>query len=140
MNQTNKILEAEQNLQQMVQELERMRNAVSLLANSEKQVSAVISSTQTLTKQVEQFSANCGIVINRLNSSDLLTKLQNLESVQVRSSEATQASFSSLNDRISQLEELIKNSQKFNKRLILTALLISLFSLAGVILLLLKLF
>ncbi len=78
----DKILEAEQSIQNIASELERMRDAAKLLQNAQKQTAAVVDSAHRLIKEIETFSSRCGIIIDKLSSVDLGQKLNDLKTTQ----------------------------------------------------------
>lgn len=53
---TDKILEAEQNIQNIASELEQMHDAATLLNDTQKQAAAVVESAQRLTKEMDELS------------------------------------------------------------------------------------
>ena len=55
----DRILEAEQSLQDIARELKRMRDAARLLEASQKKADSVIGSAERLVEKVEQFAAIC---------------------------------------------------------------------------------
>ena len=57
MDEVDRILEAEQNLQDIATELKRMRDTARLVENSQGRADSVISSTETLVEEVRRFAA-----------------------------------------------------------------------------------
>ena len=59
MDEVDRILEAEQNLQDIATELKRMRDNARLVENSQGRADSVISSTETLVEEVRRFALIC---------------------------------------------------------------------------------
>jgi|LDZU01.1.fsa_nt_gi uncharacterized protein YicC (UPF0701 family) len=81
MPETDKILEAEQNLNKILSELERMKSAADLLQNSQTQVDAVLSSSEKVIKETEKFSSDCGLIISKLSQTDMNKSLEELKNI-----------------------------------------------------------
>ena len=90
----DKILEAEQTIQNIAAELKRMRDAASLLQGVQERSDAVLTSAERLTHEVDNFSRRCG---------DLVTKLEKIDFNQ---------HFSALRSDIERIANLTTNGNK----------------------------
>ena len=70
----NRILDAEQSLQDIATELKRMRDAARLLEASHEKADSVIGSAERLVEEVEQFAAIC----RSITPAETITRLEGL--------------------------------------------------------------
>lgn len=75
----DKILEAEQSIQNIAAELTRMRDAANLLQGAQAKSDAVIAAAQRVVQATERFSRECGAIVANLASTDLTQKLDSLQ-------------------------------------------------------------
>ncbi len=75
----DKILEAEQSIQNIAAELTRMRDAANLLQGAQAKSDAVIHAAQRVVQATDRFSSECGAIVAKLASTDLIQKLDSLE-------------------------------------------------------------
>lgn len=75
----DKILEAEQSIQNIAAELTRMRDAANLLQGAQAKSDAVIAAAQRVVQTTERFSDECGAIVAKLASTDLSQKLDSLQ-------------------------------------------------------------
>ena len=75
----DKILEAEQSIQNIAAELTRMRDAANLLQGAQVKSDAVIAAALRVVKTTERFSGECGAIVAKLASTDLTQKLDSLQ-------------------------------------------------------------
>ena len=66
----DKILEAEQTIQNIAGELKRMRDAASLLHGAQERSEVVLTSAEGLMQEVEKFSRICGDLVTKLEKID----------------------------------------------------------------------
>ena len=78
---TDRILEAEQTIQNIASELKRMRDAANLLETSQTQLDAVLASAQKVVQTTEKFSSECGVIVTRLAARDLNQRLDGLQTL-----------------------------------------------------------
>lgn len=76
---TDRILEAEQSIQNIAAELKRMRDAANLLQDAQAKTDAVIVAAQRVVQTTERFSGECGAIVAKLASTDLSQKLDSLQ-------------------------------------------------------------
>ena len=100
MSEKDAILEAEQSIQTMVAELQRMRDAADLLTSSQEQLAAVLSSAQEVLRATEAFSSQCGTVIDRLAATDLGSRLEDLQARHAQVEESVRDLKASLSTQI----------------------------------------
>lgn len=79
MPEADKILEAEQSIQNIAAELTRMRDAANLLQGAQAKSDAVIAAAQRVVQTTERFSGECGAIVAKLASTDLGQKLDSLQ-------------------------------------------------------------
>lgn len=77
----DKILEAEQSIQNIAAELTRMRDAANLLQGAQAKSDAVIAAAQRVVQTTERFSAECGTIVAKLASTDVSQKLDSLQTL-----------------------------------------------------------
>jgi DNA repair exonuclease SbcCD ATPase subunit len=85
----DKILEAERNIQDIANELKRMRDAANLLNNSQAEVQEIVKSVHemmnsalTVVETTKDFSGKCGAIISALSSTDLSQIHSDLEKLE----------------------------------------------------------
>ncbi len=77
----DKILEAEQSIQNIAAELTRMRDAANLLQSAQAKSDAVIAAAQRVVQATERFSVECGSIVAKIASTDLSQKLDSLQTI-----------------------------------------------------------
>jgi uncharacterized phage infection (PIP) family protein YhgE len=120
----DKILEAERNIQDIANELKRMRDAATILDNSKAEVQEIVKSTREMmnsalnvVETTKEFSGKCGAIISALSSTDLSQIRSNLEKLESRLSEVTndvQENAQSLKEDIQQ--QFVKANEEAVKR------------------------
>jgi DNA repair exonuclease SbcCD ATPase subunit len=75
----DKIIEAEQSIQNIAAELTRMRDAANLLQGAQVTFDAVIAAAQRVVQTTERFSGECGTIMAKLASTDLIQRLDSLQ-------------------------------------------------------------
>jgi hypothetical protein len=75
----DKILQAEQSIQNIASELARMRDAANLLQGAENKAEAVIAAALRVVHATDRFSEECGMIVTRLAAADLNQKLDALQ-------------------------------------------------------------
>ena len=128
----DKILEAERNIQDIANELKRMRDAATILDNSKAEVQEIVKSTREMmnsalnvVETTKEFSGKCGAIISALSSTDLSQIRSNLEKLESRLSEVTndvQENAQSLKEDIQQQffkanEEAVKRASTLQEAL-----------------------
>ena len=112
MDEVDRFLEAEQNLQDIATELKRMRDAGGLLENSQERANSVISSTETLVEEVRRFAFICKDIAavglsERLN--DLNTEVERLARLAEESRRDTRGAIAELKTSVDKYGEDISN-------------------------------
>lgn len=74
----DKVLEAEQAIQDMAVELKRMKSAADLLSGSQEKVDAVIKAGDAVVKKAGAFAVDSAEIIKRLKAIDLEKRLNEL--------------------------------------------------------------
>ena len=67
----DKILEAEQSIQNIAAELKKMRNAASLLQSAAEKTDAILNTADSAITVTKEFSHACEDIIRRLSATDL---------------------------------------------------------------------
>ena len=112
MSVNDKILEAEQSLQDIAGELKRMRDAASLLEASQEKADYVIGSAERLVEKVEQFAAICRSItpaetIARLDS--LQTEVEQLANLVKASKNDTRGAITDVELRVINLDNQVQS-------------------------------
>jgi hypothetical protein len=68
---TDKILEAEQSIQNIALELKRMRDAAMLLQEAYERTDTILNAADQVVKVTGEFSLACGEIIKKLSGTDL---------------------------------------------------------------------
>ncbi len=76
----DKILEAEASIQKIAAELARLKNAATLLENTQKQNEIVLTSAETVVNEVQNLIATFKEVVSNLSSLNINQRLSELES------------------------------------------------------------
>lgn len=74
----DKVLEAEQAIQDMAVELKRMKNAADLLTGSQEKVDAIIKAGDAVVEKAGAFAVDSAEIIKRLKAIDLEKRLDEL--------------------------------------------------------------
>ena len=75
---TDKILEAEQSIQNIAAELRRMRDAANLLQGAQETTDSVLRAAEKVIKNTDEFTVSCGEIIRKLSAADLNKRLDNI--------------------------------------------------------------
>jgi hypothetical protein len=75
MPEPDKILEAEESIQNIAAELKKMRNAAHLLQDSQEKTDAILSAADSVITVTKEFSHASGEIIKRLSATDLAQRL-----------------------------------------------------------------
>ena len=75
MPEPDKILEAEQSIQNIAAELKKMRNAAGLLQDAQEKTDAILDASERIIAATKEFSHACGDIIRRLSATDLTQRL-----------------------------------------------------------------
>jgi hypothetical protein len=75
MPEPDKILEAEESIQNIAAELKKMRNAAHLLQDSQEKTDAILSAADSVITVTKEFSNATGEIIKRLSATDLAQRL-----------------------------------------------------------------
>jgi prefoldin subunit 5 len=75
---TDKILEAEQSIQNIAAELKRMRDAATLLQESQETKDALLRAAEKVIKDTGEFAISCGDIIRKLSATDLNQRLDSI--------------------------------------------------------------
>ena len=78
MPEIDKVLEAEQAIQDIASELKRMRDAADLLENAQQSTAAIVESAGRVVEATQKFSASAGSILQRLSEIDLTSHLDSL--------------------------------------------------------------
>jgi hypothetical protein len=71
----DKILEAEQSIQNIAAELKRMHDAANLLQGAQETTDTVLRAAEKVIKDTGKFSVSCGEIIRKLSATDLNQRL-----------------------------------------------------------------
>lgn len=74
----DKILEAEQSIQNIAAELTRMRDAANLLQGAQDKTDTVLRAAETVIKNTGEFTVSCGEIIRKLSATDLNQRLDSI--------------------------------------------------------------
>jgi len=84
MRDTDKILKAEENIQNIAAELTRMRDAANLLQVAQEKTDAILDAAEKVIKDAGVFSVACGEIISKLSATDLNQRLDNVHGVMIQ--------------------------------------------------------
>lgn len=105
---TDRILEAEQSIQNIAGELKRMRDAANILQGSQEQVEAVLRSAKRVIEVTEKFSNECGIIVTKLAATDLNQILGGLQALHGEIAEVADSIKKELRSAFGRVQEGIK--------------------------------
>jgi len=101
----DRILEAEKSIQGIAIELKRMRDAASLMEDAQTRTDAVLTSAERVVQAAEQFSNACEVIVDKLSSTDLIERIEELHSEAVQISALVKEGTSHTHSAIVQLEK-----------------------------------
>ena len=87
----DKIVAAEKSILEIAAELKRLRDAANLLNGAQAQVDAVLAAAQGVNDATRHFTLVCGPIVEKLASSDIIRKLDDLELSHQKQREALEA-------------------------------------------------
>jgi len=76
MNEEDKILEAERQIRQLAEELDRLFKAANLLKSAQKQLDQVAQSSRRLVEETGKFITTAGDIVTRLSAADLPRQIE----------------------------------------------------------------
>lgn len=119
-NEVDKVLQAEQTIEEIASELDRMKSAADLLANSQDQVDALIQASKAIVDEAGDFTKNGAEIIQRLSRMDLEKRLGDMTRKVSELHALMERQLDRLNEAIDELEErnseLIKESSNVIKQ------------------------
>jgi len=74
----DKILEAEQSIQNIAAELRRMRDAANLLQGAQETTDSVLRVAEKVIKNTDEFTVSCGEIIRKLSAADLNQRIDSI--------------------------------------------------------------
>ena len=111
----DKILEAEQSIQNIAAELKRMRDAANLLEKSQETTDTVLRAAEKVIKNTGVFSDSCGQIIRALSSLDLnqrldsvLRRIDDVSGLVDEHAKKTDGAIAATEARIAALEDSLK--------------------------------
>ena len=87
----DKIVAAERSILEIAAELKRLRDAANLLNGAQTQVDGVLTAVKGVIDSTREFTAVCGPIVEKLASSDIIRKLDDLELSHQKQREALEA-------------------------------------------------
>ena len=75
----DKIVAAERSILEIAAELKRLRDAANLLNGAQTQIDGVLTAVKGVIDSTREFTAVCGPIVEKLASSDIIRKLDDLE-------------------------------------------------------------
>ena len=87
----DKIVAAERSILEIAAELKRLRDAANLLNGAQTQIDGVLTAVKGVTDATREFTAVCGPIVEKLASSDIIRKLDDLELSHQKQREALEA-------------------------------------------------
>ena len=87
----DKIVAAERSILEIAAELKRLRDAANLLNGAQTQVDGVLTAVKGVIDATREFTAVCGPIVEKLASSDIIRKLDDLELSHQKQREALEA-------------------------------------------------
>lgn len=120
---TDKIIEAEQSIQNIAVELRRMRDAATLLQESQETKDALLRAAEKVIKDTGEFAISCGDIIRKLSSTDLnqrldsiLGRIDGIPGLVDEHEKKTNAAIASTESRIVALEDTLQEVAKRAKK------------------------
>ena len=115
----DKILEAEQSIQNIAAELTRMRNAANLLQGAQDTTDTVLRAAEKVIKNTGDFSVSCGEIIRKLSATDLnqrldsiLGRIDQISGLVDEHAKKTNAAIAAAESRIVALEDTLQAAAK----------------------------
>lgn len=87
----DKIVAAERSILEIAAELKRLRDAANLLNGAQTQIDGVLTAVKGVIDSTREFTAVCGPIVEKLASSDIIRKLDDLELSHQKQREALEA-------------------------------------------------
>ena len=87
----DKIVAAERSILEIAAELKRLRDAANLLNGAQTQIDGVLTAVKGVIDATREFTAVCGPIVEKLASSDIIRKLDDLELSHQKQREALEA-------------------------------------------------
>ncbi len=110
-NDIDKIVEAEESIQKIAGELKRLKNAATLLENSQEQNASVLTSAESVFIEIQRLVETFKGVVSNLSSLninqrllDIETRVKQIEEFNQKHSERTSNAFDKIGSEIDQLQ------------------------------------
>ena len=122
---TDKILEAEASIQNIADELTRLKNAATLLENAQSQNESVLKTAETIVNETQSLISTFKVVVSNLSSlninqrlSELEKQAQKLDDFTQKHAEETSKMIAKTDTDLNQLREFSQTTAKNNSNAI----------------------